>query len=198
MHPTRRTAPRRTILTLLPASLAALALAGPTLAPSPADAAAGRTIARDGEAALRRLYAGQPRIRTLGSRARAVLVFPRIVKVGVLLAGGQSGDGVLLAGGRPTAYFNLSAASFGPQVGGQVFSYALFFMNEAALDYLNKSDGWAIGTGPSVVVVDAGLAASLTSTTLSQDVYAVPFGAKGLMAGIGIEGSKITHINPSA
>ena len=125
-------------------------------------------------------------------------MFPRIVKVGVLLAGGQSGDGVLLVRGRPSAYFNISAASFGLQVGGQVFSYALFFMNDAALDYLNKSDGWAIGTGPSVVVVDAGLAASLTSTTLSQDVYAVPFGQKGLMAGIGIEGSKITHINPSA
>ncbi len=79
-----------------------------------------------------------------------------------------------------------------------MFSYALFFMNDAALDYLNKSDGWAIGTGPSVVVVDQSLAASLTSTTLSQDVYAVPFGQKGLMAGIGIEGSKVTHITPSA
>ena len=69
-------------------------------------------------------------------------------------------------------------------------------MNDAALKYLESSDGWAIGSGPSVVVVDKGAAASLTSTTLSQDVYAIPFGQQGLMAGIGLEGSKITRINP--
>ena len=69
-------------------------------------------------------------------------------------------------------------------------------MNDAALRYLEQSDGWAIGSGPSVVVVDQGAAASLTSTTLTQDVYAVPFGQKGLMAGIGLEGSKITRIHP--
>jgi len=69
-------------------------------------------------------------------------------------------------------------------------------MNDSALQYLESSDGWAIGTGPSVVVVDKGAAASLTSTTLSHDVYAVPFGQKGLMAGVEIEGSKITHIHP--
>lgn len=98
---------------------------------------------------------------------------------------------------RPTAYYNISAASFGLQAGGQTFSYALFFMNDAALAYLTKSDGWAIGSGPSVVVLDKGTAASLTSTTLSQDVYAIPFGQRGLMAGLGLEGSKITPIHPS-
>lgn len=193
MHPTRRSA-----LALLPASLAVFAIADLALTASAAEAASGRTITRDAEAALRRLYAAQPRTRTLASRAHAILVFPHIVKVGVLLAGGQSGDGVLLVRGRPSAFYNISAGSFGLQLGGQVFSYALFFMNDAALDYLNRSDGWAIGSGPSVVVVDEGLAANLNSTTLSQDVYAVPFGQKGLMAGIGIEGSKITRITPSA
>jgi lipid-binding SYLF domain-containing protein len=69
-------------------------------------------------------------------------------------------------------------------------------MNDTALQYLRSSHGWAIGSGPSVVVVDQGAAASLTSTTLTQDVYAVPFGQKGLMAGIGLEGSKITQIHP--
>ena len=124
-----------------------------------------------------------------------MLVFPKIYKGGVII-GGQSGDGVLLVRGKPEAYYNISAASFGLQLGGQTFAYALFFMNRKALDYLRKSDGWSIGSGPSVVVMDDGAAASVTSTTLSQDVYAFPFGQKGLMAGIGIEGSKITHINP--
>ena len=68
-------------------------------------------------------------------------------------------------------------------------------MNDAALTYLNKSDGWAIGSGPSVVVVDKGAAKSTTSTTVAKDVYAFPFGQKGLIAGLGLEGSKITRIN---
>ena len=96
-------------------------------------------------------------------------------------------------GQRP--YYKIGAASFGLQAGGQSFSYALFLMNDSALNYLNKSDGWAIGSGPSVVVVDKGAAMSTTSTTLAKDVYAFPFGQKGLMAGLGLEGSKITRIN---
>jgi len=71
----------------------------------------------------------------------------------------------------------------------------LFLMNDAALRYLRKSDGWAIGSGPSVVVVDKGVAKSTTSTTIAKDVYAFPFGQKGLMGGLGLEGSKITPIS---
>ncbi len=123
------------------------------------------------------------------------MVFPRIIKGGFII-GGQSGNGALRVGSKTVAYYNISAASFGLQAGGQRFSYALFFMNDAALQYLENSDGWAIGSGPSVVVMDKGAAASMTSTTLTKDVYAFPFGQKGLMAGLGLEGSKITPIHP--
>ena len=90
------------------------------------------------------------------------------------------------------------AVTFGFQAGVQTFSYALFFITDSALAYLSKSNGWAIGTGPSVVVVDEGFAKTLNTTTLSQDVYAMPFGQKGLMAGLGLEGSKITQIHPAS
>ena len=103
-------------------------------------------------------------------------------------------EGVLFVGGKPTGYYKIGAASFGLQAGGQSFSYALFLMNDKALTYLRKSDGWAIGSGPSVVVVDKGAAMSTTSTTIAKDVYAFPFGQKGLMAGLGLEGSKISPI----
>jgi lipid-binding SYLF domain-containing protein len=158
-------------------------------------AASARKIDQDVSRALQTLYAAQPKARNLGNKARAILVFPRIIKAGLLI-GGQSGDGALRVAGRTVGYYNLSAASFGLQAGGQTFSYALFFMTESALDYLQNSDGWAIGSGPSVVVVDKGTAASMTSTSVTQDVYAVPFGQRGLMAGLGLEGSKITHIHP--
>jgi len=182
---------RRTIL-LAGAGLASVGLIGI----KGASAASAHQLGNDAIAALHRLYAEQPKARQLGGKAKAILVFPKIIKAGLVI-GGQSGDGALLIGGKPTAYYNLSAASFGLQAGGQTFSYALFFMTDSALDYLEKSDGWAIGSGPSVVVVDKGAAASLTSTTLSEDVYAIPFGQRGLMAGLGLEGSKITPIHPS-
>jgi len=189
---------RRTIL-LAGARLAAGGLAVGLAAGLPArraQAASARQLGADATAALHRLYATQPKARQLGAKARAILVFPKIIKGGLII-GGQSGDGALLVGLKPIEYYNISAASFGLQAGGQTFSYALFFMNDKALEYLRKSDGWAIGSGPSVVVMDKGAAASVTSTTLSEDVYAIPFGQKGLMAGVGLEGSKITQIHPS-
>jgi len=158
-------------------------------------AASAHQIDRAADQALRALYAAQPKARQLGGRARAILIFPKIIKAGLII-GGQGGDGVLRVGGRADGYYNIAAASFGLQAGGQQFSYALFFMNDAALQYLQKSDGWSIGSGPSVVALDKGAAASVTSTTLTEDVYGVPFGQKGLMAGIGLEGSKITRIHP--
>ena len=159
-----------------------------------ASAATAAQLNADGQAALSRLYAQSDRARRYARDARAILVFPKIVKAGFMI-GGQGGEGVLFVHGRPTAYYKIGAASFGFQAGGQSFSYALFLMNDSALRYLNKSDGWAIGSGPSVVVVDKGAAMSTTSTTLAKDVYAFPFGQKGLMAGLGLEGSKITRIN---
>ncbi len=153
------------------------------------------SIASNGQVALNRLYGLKSQAIWAGKHARAILVFPRIYKGGFMI-GAQTGDGVLFQQGRPVAYYNISAASFGLQAGGQAFSYALFFMKDSALAYLRKSDGWAIGSGPSIVVVDKGAAMSTTSTTLTQDVIAFPFGQSGLMAGLGLEGSKITQIHP--
>jgi lipid-binding SYLF domain-containing protein len=174
---------------------AGLAFGGALALGAPAFAASAAQLDASGREALHRLVADSTRAARYNSTAKAVLVFPRIVKAGFMV-GVQSGDGVLLESGRPIAYFNLSAASFGMQAGGQAFSYALFFMNQKALAFLRSSNGWAIGSGPSVVVVDKGKAMSNTSTTVTQDVYAFPFGAKGLMAGLGLEGSKITPIHP--
>lgn len=158
-----------------------------------ASAATAAELNADGKAALNRLYAQSDRAKRYARDARGILVFPKIVKAG-LVVGGQGGEGVLFVRGRPTAYYKIGAASFGLQAGGQTFSYALFLMNDKALNYLNKNDRWAIGSGPSVVVIDKGAAMSTTTTTLTKDVYAMPFGQKGLMAGLGLEGSKITRI----
>jgi lipid-binding SYLF domain-containing protein len=163
---------------------------------SRASAASARQLNQDASAALRKLFAAKPKARALSRQAKALLIFPKIVKAGLVI-GGQSGDGVLWINDRADGYYNTWAASFGLQAGAQTFSYVLFFMTKAGLQHLKESNGWAIGSGPSVVVVDRGAEASVTFTALRQDVYAFPFGERGLMAGLDLEGSKITRINPS-
>jgi lipid-binding SYLF domain-containing protein len=74
--------------------------------------------------------------------------------------------------------------------------YVLFFMDDASVRYLDNSDGWEAGTGPSLVVLDSGFGKNLSTTTLQSGVYAFIFDQKGLMGGVGIQGSKITKINP--
>jgi lipid-binding SYLF domain-containing protein len=160
----------------------------------PAWAASREELERDAAQALQSLTANNTAAGLLAQKAKAILVFPRILKAGFLF-GGQVGDGVLTKNGRPAGYYNSLAASYGLQAGVQVFGYALFFMNEEALAYLDKSDGWEIGVGPSIVVVDKGMGKSMTSTTITQDVYAFIFDQKGLMGGIGVQGSKITKIS---
>jgi lipid-binding SYLF domain-containing protein len=110
--------------------------------------------------------------------------------------GGQYGEGALRVAGRTAGYYKTTAASFGLQAGGQKFGYAMFLMTDGALDYLKSSDGWEVGVGPSVVVVDEGVARSLTTSTAKESIYVFFFGQKGLMAGLGIQGSKISKINP--
>jgi lipid-binding SYLF domain-containing protein len=173
----------------LAAGLATLIPAVPVIAATKSDPQLDRAAA----ASLRQLISGNPAARTVANKAVATLVFPKIVKVGFVL-GGAYGEGALMQGGTTIAYYNSAAASAGLQAGAQWFGYALFFMNADALKYLDQSQGFEIGVGPSVVVVDQGVAKRITSTTLTQDVYAFIFGQKGLMAGLGIEGSKITRI----
>jgi len=165
------------------------------IGPHPAVVASASEIDRDVDAALRNLYDREPAARALAARAKGILVFPGVVKAGFIV-GGHYGKGALRTGGKTAAYYSTVAASYGLQAGAQSFGYALFFMTDSALNYLEQSDGWEIGTGPSIVLVDAGKAAALTTTTAQSDIYAFFFSQKGLMAGLGLQGSKITRINP--
>jgi lipid-binding SYLF domain-containing protein len=150
-------------------------------------------LKRDSLAALQTLYAAEPKAKEIGMKSKAILVFPNLVKAG-FIAGVQGGDGVLIENGQITGVYNNTALSYGLQAGVQTFAEAMFLTTDDAVNYLHSSDGWSIGMGPSVVVVDAGKAKSLTTTTLQSDVYAFIFGQKGLMAGLGLQGQKITRL----
>ena len=152
-------------------------------------------IGRNSQNALQKLYAKVPAAKAIGKDAYAVLVFPSVTKAGLGI-GGQYGEGALIKGGKVVAYYSTAGASYGLQAGAQTYGYAMFFMNEAALKQLDKTDGYEVGVGPSVVVMDEGKAKTMTSTTMKDDIYAFIFGQQGLMAGLGVQGNKISRIKP--
>ncbi len=155
-----------------------------------------RQLAADSRAALNDLYRRNPTARRLGSKALGILVFPEITKGGFMV-GGMGGNGALIRpDGTIRDFYQTAGASYGLQAGIQQYGYALFLMDRDAFENLNRSNGWEVGGSPSLVVVDEGMATSLTTATLNKGTYAFFFNQRGLMGGLGLQGSKITRIHP--
>ncbi len=172
----------------------ALAAAGTLMYPAWAPAGSASEIYQDVQKGLNILYAKSATARFMGENAKGILVFPGIYKAGFIL-GGQYGEGAMLVSGKTAGYYNTVQASYGLQAGAQKFGYVLFFMTDSARDYIDRSDGWEVGVGPTIVVVETGAAGSMTTTTGKSDIYAFFFDQKGLMAGLGLQGTKITRLN---
>lgn len=151
-------------------------------------------LQRDASQALQMLTASNPLAADLSKKAKAMIIFPNIVKTG-LIFGGAYGEGVLMEGSKVEGYYNSVTASWGFQAGAQSYGYIVFLMDNKAFDYIQKSHGWEIGTGPTVVVVNDGVAKNLSSSTLKDDAYAFIFDQQGLMASLSIEGTKISRIS---
>jgi lipid-binding SYLF domain-containing protein len=177
--------------------LLATALATATMASvgmiSCAYAATEVDLNRDSNQALQTLYKLHPFAERLSHNAKAILIFPNIVKAG-LIFGGAYGEGELQQGSKIDGYYNSVTASWGFQAGAQSYSYVVFLMTDKALRYVHHSHGWEIGVGPTVVVVDEGVAKNLSTSTLKDDAYAFIFSQQGLMGGISLEGTKISRI----
>ena len=158
-----------------------------------AGAATAEDLDVDSRQALQTLYKSTPFAENISHNAKAILVFPKIIKAG-LVFGGSYGEGVLLKDKKVENYYNSVTGSWGLQAGAQSYGYAVFLMSDKAVDFLRKTKGWEVGVGPTVVVVDEGVAKNLSSTTVKHDAYAFIFDQQGLMAGISIEGTKISLI----
>lgn len=174
----------------------ALAFTAPLLAGASPPAQAASTAAdldKDADQSLQTLYRTNAVAADIAKQARYALVFPNIVKAGFVF-GGSYGEGVLKKGDAVVNYYNSVSASWGLQAGAQSFGYVVFLMNQKAEDYVMDSKGWEIGVGPTVVIVNEGVAKNLSTSTLKDDAYAFVFDQKGLMAGISIEGTKISKI----
>lgn len=183
---TRRQA-LHSLLVITSASLSLAMFSNPALAVSAED------LNQDAEQALQTLYKSSPVAESLAKKAKGILIFPKIIKAG-LVFGGSYGEGVLTKGSKPSGYYNSVSASWGWQAGAESYGYVVFLMSEKAIKYLDSSNGWEFGIGPSIVVVNEGIAKNLTTSTLKNDAYAFIFDQQGLMASLSIEGTKISRI----
>ena len=160
-----------------------------------AHAATPSDLDKDCQQALQTLYKLDPLAASLAHKAKAILIFPNVIKAGFVF-GAAYGEGELVTGSKVDGYFNSVTGSWGLQAGAQSYAYAVFLMTDNAIKYVHDTHGWEIGVGPTVVVVNEGVAKNLSSSSLQDDAYAFIFSQQGLMAGVSIEGTKISHVHP--
>jgi lipid-binding SYLF domain-containing protein len=149
------------------------------------------SLNKDIQAALDTLYEKEAGAKALADKAKGILVFPHVRKAGFVVSG-LHGDGAMLKGGKVADYYSTSAIGVGLEAGAQSFSYALFFMSDDALKDFEKRDDFEIGAGANVVFVESGAAAGAGSAISPASIYGFTFGQKGLMAGVSLQGTKIS------
>ena len=178
---------RHAFLTIL---IACLAWSATT---SPGFATTAKELDQRAEAALADLYAESPGVRDLLEQSHGYLVFPEVLKAGLLL-GGQYGEGVLRIDGKTEGYYSTTAFSYGLQFGAHSFGYLMVFKDPESLAYLRKSDGWDVGSAPTAVFGDEGWSAGLSVANFEKGIGIIFFSQKGVMAGAGLQGTKIKKI----
>ena len=157
-------------------------------------AAPAKGIDDEATAALNALYAQAPGAKALGEKAKAVLVFPSVLKA-ALLVGGQGGNGAMFQDGRIVGHYNIGGIAVGFEGGAQTYSYALFFMSDEAVERLKTLEGFELGVDPNIVVLNAAAGTNLSTTTGQRDVHGYVYNASGLMGGVSLQGLKITKLS---
>jgi lipid-binding SYLF domain-containing protein len=143
---------------------------------------------------LTRLYDTTPGSRELVAKARGVLIFPRVISAG-LVVGGEFGNGELRVDGRVDGYYRLATGSVGFQIGAQSQALVFLFMTQDALDKFRAGDGWSGGVDASVALLKAGANGSVDANASGAPTIAFVMTNSGLMAGLTLEGTKITRVN---
>ncbi|MBU4510402.1 lipid-binding SYLF domain-containing protein, partial [bacterium] len=150
-----------------------------------------RCIAVLAEMASRKDQAGA--FGQLLSRAKGIVIYPRLVNVG-LGWGAMFGDGIVLRKDRLTgewygpAFIELKTASVGLQIGIQEVSLVLLLMDDKGLAVFKSTD---FEIGADISITPGPLGDSLQATVdFNDSIYAYSY-SKGLYAGFTLTGSMI-------
>lgn len=146
------------------------------------------------DATLSRMYAQVPGSRELVSRARGILVFPKVLQAG-LIVGAEYGEGALRVGGTTQGYYNLVSGSFGLQAGAQSKAIIFLFMTDDALNAFKSRDGWSAGGDASVALLKMGVNGAVDTTSITKPVQVIVMTNAGLMGDISLQGMKISKVN---
>lgn len=192
---------RRQFIAITGAALASsgLSLAGCTTTPPSSSATPEANTSRrqsidaNVNATLTRLFTTVSGSRELVGKARGVLVFPSVISAGFWF-GGQYGQGALRIGEQTSGYYSIAAASFGPQIGAQSKAVIMLFMTQEVLDKFTGSQGWAAGIDATVAVLHVGANGNVDTSTATSPVQAFVLTNAGLMAGVSLEGTKISRL----
>jgi lipid-binding SYLF domain-containing protein len=157
----------------------------------PNAAAARRQINASADATISRLYQVQPNARELLARADGVLIFPDVNKVSFIV-GGEHGDGVLRVGREPVGYYTMSGGSIGYQAGAQSKAVVLVFLTPEALNHFRNSKGWTVGADATLAVASFGAHGGVNTQSAKPPVVEFVLNNAGLMAGVSLQGTKIT------
>lgn len=153
-----------------------------------------REMDRGYDATLTRLYSSTPGSRELVGKAHGVLVFPRVIAAGLIL-GGQYGQGKMMVnGGVSAGYYRTTSGSVGLQAGAESRSLVFLFMTEEALTKFQASHGWAAGVDATVALLKAGANGAIDINSARAPTMAFVLTGNGLMAGVSLEGTKLTKI----
>lgn len=172
------------------ASLLALAIALPL---QNATAATSAEVEASVNAALQRLHTEVKGSEAVTGKAAGVLVFPEVIKAGFVIAG-EGGEGALRVGGKTRGYYTIFSGSVGLQAGGQKRDIIIAFMDSASLKKFEASDGWKAGVDGSVALINVGAGAAVDISKIKEPIVGFVVGQKGLMAGVSVDGSKITRV----
>jgi len=152
-----------------------------------------QTINAGVDSTLTRLFTSANGSRELVSKARGVLVFPSVIDAGIGV-GRQYGEGALRMGGRTVGYYSTATASIGWQIGAQSRAIVFMFMTDDALNRFRNSQGWSAGGDASVAVLKIGANGEVDTSTASSQVDAFVLTNDGLMAGVSLDGTKVTRL----
>jgi lipid-binding SYLF domain-containing protein len=157
-------------------------------------AARRKAIDADIDSALSTLFQQVPGSQDLAGRAAGVLVFPNVLEAGFMF-GASRGQGALRVGGSTVSYHATTSGSFGLQAGAQSTAVFVLFMTQESLDRFRNSSGWTVGADASVTLISVGASAQMTTATVQQPVIGYVLSNRGLMAGVSLDGARVTTLN---
>ena len=154
-----------------------------------------KEVAVEAQAALQLLRSTHPAAKRHIERAAAILVFPKVYKLGFVICG-EYGKGVLFEHGRTAGYYELASLSLGPQIGAQRRSIVIIFLDPAAYREFLRKEGFEIGVDGSVAVLQWGVADEVGTLDANKPIVAYVFDSEGLMLNLTLEGTRIWRVGP--